>query len=112
MAGKFELRKSSNGQFYFNLKAGNGEVILTGETYASKVGALGGIASVRSNAPIDARYERKTSVGGSPYFILKAANAEPLGKSEMYSSPAAMENGIASVKSNAPDAVVMDLAGT
>lgn len=31
MAAKFEIKKSSNGKFYFNLKAGNGQVILSSE---------------------------------------------------------------------------------
>lgn len=110
MAGKYELKKSSNGQFFFNLKAGNGEKILTSEMYKTKSSAEGGIESVRKNAPTDGRYERKTSTGGQPYFVLKAANGEPLGRSETYSSTSAMENGIESVKKNAPDAKVEDLA--
>lgn len=109
MAGKFELRKSSNDQFYFSLKASNGEPILASETYKSKASAENGIQSVKTNAPIDSRYERKTSSGGQPYFVLKAANGEPIGKSETYSSHAAMENGIDSVKRNAPNAAVEDL---
>ena len=50
MAGKYELYKSSNGEYYFRLKAGNGEVIATSEGYPSKAGALGGIDSVKRNA--------------------------------------------------------------
>jgi uncharacterized protein YegP (UPF0339 family) len=64
------------------------------------------------NALLDERYERKTATDGSPYFILKAANGEPLGRSEMYSSPSACETGIVSVKTNAPTASVEDLTGT
>jgi uncharacterized protein YegP (UPF0339 family) len=109
MAGKFELKTAANGQFHFNLKAGNGEVILSSELYTTKSGAENGIESVRNNAPEDSRYERKSSTSGQPYFILKAANGEPIGKSEMYSSTTAMENGIASVKTNAPAASVVDL---
>ena len=45
---------------------------------------------------------------GSPYFVLKAANGEPIGKSEMYKTTSSMENGIASVARNAPDAAVVD----
>jgi Uncharacterized conserved protein len=109
MAAKFELKKSTNGeQFLFNLKAGNGEIILTSELYQSKASAQNGIASVKKNAPDDARYSRLTAKNGSPYFVLKAGNGEIIGKSEMYSSAAAMENGIASVKKNAPDAAVDD----
>lgn len=111
MAGKFELKNAGNGkQFLFNLKAGNGETILTSELYEAKASALNGIESVRKNAPDDARYDRKTAKDGSPFFVLKAANGQPIGKSELYSSPAAMENGIASVKKNAPDAAVDDKA--
>src|SRR5262245_62079958 len=102
MAAKFELKKSTNSQFHFNLRAGNGEVILSSEMYTSESGALSGIESVQRNAPLDERYERKVSVNDEPYFILLAANGEPLGRSEMYSSNAAMENGITSVKTNAP----------
>lgn len=108
MAGYFEL-KSSGSQTMFNLKAGNHEVILTSERYASKQAAEGGIASVKKNAPDDGRYQRKTATNGSPYFVLVATNGETLGKSEMYSSAAAMEGGIASVKANAPTAPTKDL---
>lgn len=109
MAAKFELTKSHNGQFHFNLKAGNGEVILSSQMYSSKASAEGGIASVKANAGDDARYERKESKANQPYFVLKAANGEIVGTSEMYSSTAAMEKGIASVKANAPDARIEDL---
>lgn len=109
MAGKFELKKSKNGQFMFNLKAGNNEVILTSELYIAKAGATNGIESVKKNAGNDANYERRTSIKNEPYFVLKAANKEIIGTSEMYSSAAARENGIASVKTNAPSATVDDL---
>jgi len=109
MAAKFELKPSTDGQVYFVLKAANGEVILTGERYTSKASAQKGINSVKANAPLDERYERKTSSRNEPYFVLKAANGETLGRSEMYSSTGAMENGIASVKKNAPEAEIVDL---
>lgn len=49
MAGKFELKKTSAG-YRFNLKAGNGEIIATSESYTTKAAALNGIDSVRRNA--------------------------------------------------------------
>ncbi|MFV8054645.1 YegP family protein [Mycobacterium sp. 48b] len=51
MAGKFELYKDARGEYRFRLKAGNGEVIATGEGYTSKAGAINGIESVQRNAP-------------------------------------------------------------
>jgi uncharacterized protein len=110
MAGKFVMKSNAAGKFHFNLKAGNGQVILTSETYESRAAAENGIAAVRKNAPDDGRYERKTSKAGEPYFVLKSGNGEVIGKSEMYSAPAAMENGIASVKQNAPEAPMEEVS--
>jgi len=110
MAAKFVLSKSKNGKFMFNLKAANGEPILTGEMYESKSGAKNGIESVKTNAPMDERYEKKASKKGEPYFVLKAGNGQVIGTSEMYSSESALASGIASVKKNAPGADVDDQA--
>ena len=53
MASKFTLYKDKAGQFRFNLKAANGEIIAAGsESYPDKKSALKGIASVVKNAPI------------------------------------------------------------
>ncbi|PPE70491.1 YegP family protein [Caldimonas thermodepolymerans] len=109
MAGYFELKTAANGQYVFNLKAANHQVILSSETYKTKASALDGIASVQKNAPNDARYERKEAKDGSPYFVLTATNGQVIGRSEMYSSRSAMENGVASVKAHAPQATVKDL---
>ena len=51
MAGKFQLKKTASGQFMFNLKAGNGEIIATSEQYTTKAACKNGIESVRKNAP-------------------------------------------------------------
>lgn len=109
MAGKFELKKSTNGKFYFLLKAGNGQTVLQSEMYEAKASALNGIESVKKNAPEDKRYDRLVAKNGSPYFTLKAGNGQVIGQSEMYTSEAARDNGIASVKSSAPGATVADM---
>lgn len=109
MAGKFELSKSKNGKFLFNLKAGNGQVILTSQMYESKGAATQGIESCKTNATLDERFARVESSSGQPYFNLKAANGQVIGHSEMYTTEAARDNGIDSVKSNAPQAPTKDL---
>jgi uncharacterized protein YegP (UPF0339 family) len=106
MAGKFELKKTNSGKFVFNLKASNGRVILTSQTYARKAGALEGIESVRRHAVEDAFFERKLSKQNEPYFVLKASNTQIIATSQMYAAPSSMEQGIASVKANAPEAVI------
>ena len=108
MAAKFDLKKGPSGKHMFNLKAGNGQIILTSELYDSKQAAQNGIASVKSNAVSDAHYERNLSKKNQPYFVLKASNGQVIGQSEMYSNSSGMENGIASVKNNAPGAPIDD----
>ena len=66
--GKFVITKRSNGEFQFNLKAGNGQTILSSEGYSSKSGCTNGIESVKKNATDYNRYDRKTSSNGKPYF--------------------------------------------
>ena len=106
--GKFEIKLRKNNEYQFNLKASNGQIILTSEGYTQKAGCMNGIESVKKNAADDARFERKTSVNGKFFFNLKATNGQVIGTSEMYESEASRENGIASVKKNAPDAAIDD----
>ena len=67
-----------------------------------------GIESVKKNATDEARFERKEAKNGAPYFVLKAGNGQVIGQSEMYSSEASRDNGIASVMKNAPEAEIVD----
>lgn len=106
--GKFVIKLRKNGEYQFDLKATNGQVILSSEGYTTKTACLNGIASVKKNAPEDGRYERKEAKNGAPYFNLKAGNGQVIGTSEMYSSEAARDNGIESVKKNAPEAEIVD----
>ena len=107
--GKFEITKRKNGEFQFNLKASNGQVILTSEGYTTKENCKNGVESVKKNAPVDARYDKLVSKNGKPYFNLKATNGQIIGTSELYESVASRDNGIESVKKNAPEASVDDL---
>lgn len=98
--GKFVISKAKNDEIYFNLKATDGQIILTSQMYSSESACFSGIESVRTNCFDDSKYERKQSMNDKPYFVLKAANGQVIGNSVMYESEADMENGIASVKKN------------
>lgn len=111
MAGKFELKKSSNGKFFFNLLAGNGQTVLTSEMYESKPSALNGIESVKKNATDAGRFEALVNKSGAPYFVLKAGNGQVIGQSQGYSSEATRDAGIASVAGAADGAATSDLTG-
>lgn len=108
MPGYYTLSKSPTGQFRFVLSADNNEVILTSESYVSKQGAQNGISSCQVNSPVDARYSRLVSNANQPYFVLKAANGEVIGASQMYASTQGRDNGIASCKTNGPTTRIVD----
>ncbi|ABM17520.1 MULTISPECIES: YegP family protein [Marinobacter] len=110
MSARYELFRSvQNANYYFRLKAGNGEIILQSEGYLNKGGAENGVESVRRHSPMDRCYDRKTSTAGQPYFVLNALNGQAIGKSQMYSSTYARDRGIESVKANGPNAPLVDL---
>jgi uncharacterized protein len=106
--GKFVITKRVNGEFQFSLKAGNGETILSSEGYSTKSNCQNGIDSVKRNATDENKYDRKTASNGKIYFTLEAVNGQTIGISELYESEAGLKNGIMSVKTQAPDAIIQD----
>ena len=106
--GKFVVTVRKNGEFQFNLKATNGQVILTSEGYVKKESCLNGIESVKKNAVIPERFEVKVAKNGKPYFNLKASNGQVIGASQMYASERTMKIGMASVAKNAPEAPIVE----
>lgn len=106
--GTFLISKRKNEEFQFVLKAGNGQVILASEGYTTKTACLNGVESVKRNSQVDTRFDKLEAKNGKPYFNLKATNGQIIGTSEMYESVASRENGIESVKKNAPEADTKD----
>lgn len=119
--GKFVIRETKTG-VKFDLKATNGEVILTSEVYSGEAACKKGIESVKKNAPAAAvenqtvegytvqkhpKFEIYADKTGEFRFRLKATNGEIIGVSEGYKALKSAENGIASVQKNAPDAEVV-----
>ena len=116
--GRFIIMTAKNGSFHFSLKAGNGEIIATSETYSSMDGCKNGIESVRKNCRASVedqtvegfkelkhpKYEMYKDKKGEFRFRLKAANGETILASEGYTVKASCKNGIASVEANAPKA--------
>jgi uncharacterized protein YegP (UPF0339 family) len=106
--GKYTKYQDKGGEYRFNLKADNGQVILSSEGYKATSGRDNGIASVRKNCGDDARYERLTSKSGKAYFNLKSTNGQVIGSSQMYESEAGRDNGIESVKKNGTSTVEVE----
>ena len=108
MSGSFELSKDKTGKFRFNLLAINRRVILTSPAHGSREAALDGIGSVRQNAQLRERFEKRTSSGGNSYFVLLTQNDEIIGQGQMYAADSSCYAGIRSVMRNAATATLLD----
>ena len=117
--GEFVIKQTATG-YKFDLKAGNGEVIATSEIYTTEAACIKGLESVKACVigevedqtvePIEAKkhpkFELYADKSGEFRFRLKAKNGQIIATSEAYKTKASCENGIESVKKNAPDAEV------
>ena len=114
---RFHVIANEAGEYYFNLVAGNGQIIGTSETYASKSNADKGVTAVMNalsgatnvNASSGERFETFTGADAKSYFRLRAQNGEIILDSQGYSSKSSAQNGIASVKTNGADASKFDI---
>lgn len=118
--GKYVIRRTATG-VKFDLKAANGETVATSEVYETEAACRKGIESVRKNAekaklldltrkedkPVtNPKFELFQDKQGSYRFRLRARNGGVIAVSESYTTRAACENGIESVRNNAPDAQI------
>jgi uncharacterized protein YegP (UPF0339 family) len=119
--GKFVIKQAKSGPM-FNLKAGNGEIILTSQIYADEKSCRNGIESIMKNAP-EAGIEDQTVEGFEELkhpkfevytdkaddfrFRLKATNGQIIGTGQGYASKAGCLKGIESIKKNSVDAEII-----
>jgi uncharacterized protein YegP (UPF0339 family)/uncharacterized surface protein with fasciclin (FAS1) repeats len=129
ITGVFEVFYDSACRFRFHLKAGNGQIVAVSQSYGTKEAALKGIASITKNVPIakvtdftaketmtqpsqgiiqDPVFEIQCDAAGKFRFHLKAGNGQIIAVSQAYKSRGSAENGIASIKNNAPTAKIID----
>jgi len=106
MAGKFEIYKDKAGKHRWRLKAGNGEIILASQGYASKAGAQIGIESVRKNCTDVKNFRVSQTRNKKHNFSLVARNGQIVGTSQTYVKEASCKAGVQSVKRSAPKAKV------
>lgn len=108
---KFEVFQSSkNKEFRFRLKADNGQIILSSEGYTSKASCLNGIESVKKNAADPKRFTNSQTPAKMFRFTVTAANSQIIGTSQNYKTESGRDNGIESVKRNAPKAEIKEVA--
>jgi uncharacterized protein YegP (UPF0339 family) len=103
----FEVfRSDKDGKYYFRLKAQNGETVLSSQAYTAKRGCMRGIKSVKKNAADSSRFVEMPSADGRFFFVLRAANFQVIGTSQIYSTASGVRAGIESVMQNAPGSEV------
>ena len=117
---KYVLRRVSSG-IKFDLKAGNGETILTSEVYTTEAACRKGLAAVEKHAPLAAiedqtvsdyakcknpKFELYMDKASQYRFRLKASNGEIIGVSEGYAQKTSCQSGILSVRKNAEEAEI------
>lgn len=117
--GKFDLKKSKDGRFVFNLLAANRVIVATSQVYSSSAAAMNGIHSVIANAekaPVeDQTLKNYTPLGypkweiyldkGNQYrFRLNASNGSCICHSQGYTTKASCKNGIESIIRTVKDA--------
>ena len=120
--GKFVIRTVNSG-IKFDLRAANGQVILTSEVYTTMAACRKGIDSVRKNGATpkvenqtepdcktltNPKYELYQDKAGYYRFRLKARNGQIIAVSESYTGRAGCLNGIESVQRNAPEAQIQE----
>ena len=94
---RFETFRGLNGKYYFNLRAGNGEIVLQSQGYTTASGANNGIASVKTNGVISSRFQVREAADGKTYFVLKGGNGAVIGVSETYETSAGTAAGVETV---------------
>ena len=120
--GKFEIKKSKDGRFVFNLYASNSVIVATSQVYTSSASAMNGIKSVIANAesaPIEdqtlkkftpvpyPKWEIYLDKGEEYRFRLCASNGSCVCHSQGYTSKANCKNGIESIIKTAKDAEII-----
>ncbi len=115
---RYELRVAANGQSYFVLKAANGAIIGTSETYSTRSNASAGIDACTQNVVAyqeflaertGARFDVFRGADGRFYYNLHAANGAVVLSSQGYNDEASAWNATFSASENGVSATRYDV---
>jgi hypothetical protein len=94
---RFQVFRGLDLQYYFHLRAPNGEILLQSEGYTRRTSAVSGVSSVRSNGQDAGRFEVREAANGQHYIVLKATNGRVIGRGELYASREGAERGVQAI---------------
>lgn len=118
-SGKFEIKKTKDDRYVFNLYASNNVIVATSQVYSSPSSAITGIKSVINNAEKAAvevqtlkdfptlpypKWEIYKDNGDQYRFRLSASNGSCICHSQGYTKKSNCKNGIESIRKFAPTA--------
>ena len=103
----FQIFQSS-GQYWYHLRAENGEIVQSGKGYTAKASCENGIQAVQANCQTH-RFQSFLE-SGQYGFNHVATNGEIIGRSEKYTTAQARVHGLQVVLREAPEARVQDLS--
>jgi len=120
-SGKFDIKKSKDGRYVFNLYASNHVIVATSQIYSSSQSAVNGIRSIIANAkranledqtlknyktmPCP-KWEMYVDRGGQYRFRLNAPNGSCIVHSQGYTTKSACRKGIDSIIRIADDSEI------
>lgn len=83
---RFTILEGSNGLYYFNLRAKNGQIVLRSQAYSSEAAALNATFVVAEVGSDIENYQHKKASDGRSFFNLKSGNGEIVATGQMYST--------------------------
>jgi uncharacterized protein YegP (UPF0339 family) len=96
-AGKLQIFRGEDRQFYFRVVANNNEKLLRSQAYKTRGAAEKGLESTKANGKLPDKYRVAPAADGRFFFNLVAANGEVIGTSEPYASKENAERGVATL---------------
>ena len=98
MLRMIEIKKYEEQGYDFSLKAEDGGNLLNSVTFTNEAEIKKIIEDLKNCIDAQNVFERRTNHEGKFLFSLKDSNGKLIGRSELYSSEAGMENGIKNVR--------------
>jgi uncharacterized protein len=99
---RVEVTGDARGLYHYNVFAQNGEIVLTSQRYRTLAAAYNGAFASQDAVVTEDAFAIHDALDGSYYFTLEAANHEVIGVSEMYTTRASAEAGVAAVTTVLP----------
>jgi len=102
----FDVAYGPTNQIQFKLIDSSGSVVVASSGYPNKDACFKAIRSIKENARVEQRYEKRT-LEGKFFFTFKAASHEVLAKGGPYDTEALRDQALAVIRSSV-EAAVMD----